>query len=233
MKIAIIYILSIVYLFLSLQMERGTGVYIIISVALLLWGYIEKKSEASRREAEIRRLSELSLQRIPYTQRLVSPDYLQALLIDEDTSTLYLANREPTENEYEIKEYPFYKIIESAIIEDGVTVSLYPKDGILMSSLPNTEEGSEDDSVDSDEEMDKEEETDEEDELETKLSLKFVFDDLTKPINEYVFIEGEDPDFKESDEYKEASDLCKEWHQKISVIIKRCEHKKVLVSRWY
>lgn len=60
-----------------------------------------------------------------------------------------------------------------------------------------------------------------------------VVNDLSNPTVEYVFMENEESLTKDSDEYKEVFKLCNDWHQKISVIIKRYEYTRVPIRQWH
>ena len=235
MKILLIYLLSAVYFFLSfsLQTMRAIGIYLIISVGLFFWANMEWKRSFDKRNDEIRRISEEWLEEIPHTQFILSPNCLNSLLINEVTNILYLAQRESLEVEFDIEDIPFHKILEVAIVEDESILSLYPKGGLLGDSLKDRDleyEGDSEEEFDEDEE--EEDEEDEEDETITKLSLKILVDDLTNPIIEYIFIENEDSLAIDSEKYMEAIKLCNDWYQKLSIIIKRYEHDKVLVRKW-
>lgn len=231
MKILFIYLLSAVYFFLSfsLQTMRAIGIYIIISVGLFFWANMELKRSFDKRNAEIRRISEEWLEEIPHTQSILSSNCLNSLLINEVTNILYFAQRESLEVEFDIEDIPFHKVLEVAIVEDESILSLYPKGGLIGDSLKDIGLGYE---GDSEEELDEEEDEADEDETTTKLSLKILVDDLTNPIIEYVFMENEDSLDIDSDEYMDAIKLCNDWYQKLSIIIKRYEHDKVLVRNW-
>ena len=201
----------------------------IIALGMFIWANIERRNEAARKDAERRRISEEALARIPHTQCFLSTDYLSALLINEDTMKFYMAKWEEDRPQFELKEYTFNQILEAAIEEDETILSLYPKEGLLASTLPDSEGSSVVYIVESDNEEDEEEEEEEEETVE-KLSLKMVVDDLGEPIVEYVFMEKDDAIAKDSEEYEEAFKNCTEWFQKMSVIIKRLE--RVPVRQW-
>lgn len=228
--ILLLYFIGIIWVVIAYLVKSTivTGISILIALGMFIWAHVEKKNEAARKDAERRRISEEALARIPHTQHFLSSDYLSALLISEAAKKFYIAKREEDQPQFEIKDYTFNQILEVAIEEDDTILSLYPKEGLIDSTLPDSE-GS---SVVYIVEPDDEEDEDEEDEVETveKLSLKMVVDDLGEPIVEYVFMEDEDAIAKDSEEYEEAFKHCNEWYQKISVIIKRLE--RVPVRQW-
>lgn len=226
--IVLLYVIGIIWIVIAYLVKSTivTGICIIIALGMFIWANIERKNEAARRDAERRRTSEEALARIPHTQHFLSSDYLSALLINEDTKKFYMAKREEDQTQFEIKEYTFTQILEAAIEENGSILSLYPKEGLLGSTLPDSEGSSVVYIIESDDEEDEEDE----DETVERLSLKMVVDDLGEPIVEYVFMENDDPIAKDSEEYEEAFKNCNEWYQKISVIIKRLE--RVPVRQW-
>ncbi|MEK4230807.1 hypothetical protein [Solibacillus sp. FSL H8-0538] len=228
MKIVLLYVLCTVSFLLALSMNT-TGAFVfflIISLGMLLWARIETKIQTDRRNAEIRRRAEELVEEVSYTEYILSSDFLNALIMDEVTTTLYIANREDVDSRFERKKYPFTKILEAAIVEDGRILSLFPKDGLLGGER---ERGPEIYVVNSNDEANKESE----DETVSKLSLKMVVNDLSNPTVEYVFMENEESLTKDSDEYKEVFKLCNDWHQKISVIIKRYEYTRVPIRQWH
>lgn len=133
MKIVLLYVLCTVSFLLALSMNT-TGAFVfflIISLGMLLWARIETKIQTDRRNAEIRRRAEELVEEVSYTEYILSSDFLNALIMDEVTTTLYIANREDVDSRFERKKYPFTKILEAAIVEDGRILSLFPKDGLL------------------------------------------------------------------------------------------------------
>ena len=228
MKIFVIYLLSAIYFFLTFSMDhmRSIGLYLIISVALFFWGTWEWK----RRNEEInevnRRITEEILDEIPHTQKQVSPNNIKALLINEVTEILYIASRDELGSDFGIKDISFNKVLEAALIEDGKTISVFPKEGILSSpiKLEDKEEN---------EELEEEyEEEDEEEELEFNLCFKIVTDDLSQPIHYFTYLEDYKEEYKEYEEYEEAKGVCNEWHQKLSIIIRRYQYDRVMVNKW-
>lgn len=221
--ILLLYFIGILWFVLAYLVKSTilTGICILIAFGMFIWANIEKRNEAARIDAQRRRTSEDALAQIPHTQQFLSPDYLRALLVCDDTKKFYMATREEDQPQFEIKEYTFHQLFEAAIEEDGSFLSLYPKDGLLSSTLDDQEGNSVVYIAESDDEEDEE---DEEETVE-KLSLKIVVDDLAEPIVEFVFLENEEAIAKESEEYEEAVKHCHEWYQKISVIIKRLERE--------
>ncbi|MFJ7952027.1 hypothetical protein ACIQZG_10920 [Lysinibacillus sp. NPDC096418] len=226
--IILLYVIGIIWVFIAYLVKSTivTGICIIIALSMFIWANIERKNEAARRDAERRRVSEEALARIPHTQHFLSTDYLSALLIDEVTKKFYMVKREEDHPQFEIKEYTFNQILEVAIEEDDTILSLYPKEGLLGSTLPDSEGSSVVYIVESDDEEDEEDE----DETVEKLSLKMVVDDLAEPIVEYVFMENDDPIAKDTEDYEVAFKNCNEWYKKVSVIIKRLD--RVPVRQW-
>lgn len=226
--IVLLYVIGIIWIVIAYLVKSTivTGICIIIAFGMFIWANIERKNDAARIDAERRRISEEALARITHTQHFLSTDYLSALLINEHTKKFYMAKREEDQTQFEIKEYTFNQILEAAIEEDDAILSLYPKEGLLGSALPDSERSSVVYIVESDDE----ENEDDEDDTVGKISLKMVVDDLVEPIVEYVFMEKDDAIAKDSEEYEEAFKICNEWYQKISVIIKRLE--RVPVRQW-
>lgn len=229
MKIFIIYLLSAIYFFLSFSMDhiRSIGFYLIVSVALFFWGTWEWKRRSEEIIAENRRNTEEVLEEIPHTQMLLSPNNLNALLINEVTNILYIARREELGSDFEIKDIPFNKILEAALLEDGETTSMFPKEGILSSRIKSGDEKEPDE-----EEDEVEDEEDDEEEFEFSLCFKIVSDDLTEPIHYFTYLEDYKEDYKESEQYEEAMGACNQWFQKLSIIIRRYQYDRVMVNRW-
>lgn len=224
----LLYVIGIIWIVIAYLVKSTivTGICIIIALGMFIWANIERRNEATRRDAERRRISEEALAQIPHTQYFLSTDYLSALLINESTKKFYMVKREEDDLQFELKEFSFNQILEAAMDEDGTILSLYPKEGLLSSTLPASEGSSVVYIATSDDEKEEEDE----DETVEKLSLKIVVDNLVEPIVEYVFMEKKDAITKDSEEYKEACRNCHEWFQKISVMIKR--HERVPVNPW-
>ncbi|QUG42917.1 hypothetical protein KD050_06630 [Psychrobacillus sp. INOP01] len=230
MKILFIFLLFVVYFALSLSLEstKAIGIYLIISLGLFFWGVIEWRRIINRRNTENRTRCEELIAAIPHTQSLISENLLNAMLIDDVNNILYILQRDSLEEDFNIENIPFFQVLEVAIVEEERVLNLYPKEGLLGSTLVNNEEIMDEDS-DGDEE---DEEGEEEEESIEALCLKIVVDDLTKPILEYPFVEFGKLLAIDSEEYIEANSLCNEWYQKICIIIKRYEHDKVVVRLW-
>lgn len=225
MKIIVIYLLSAIYFFLSFSMDhmRSIGLYLIISVALFFWGTWEWRKRNEEINEENRRVTEEILEEIPHTQKLVTPNNLNALLINEVTEILYIASREELGGDFEIKDIPFNKVLEVALIEDGKTIAVFPKEGILSSPV----------NLGDIEEQDEEEEfEEEEEELEFSLCFKIVSDDLAEPIHYFTYLDDYKEEYKEFEEYEELMGLCHVWHQKLSIIIRRYQYDRVMVNKW-
>lgn len=227
MKIFVIYLLSAIYFFLSFSMDqiRSIGLYLIISVMLFFWGTWEWKRRNEEINEENRLIVEELLEEIPHTQKLVTPNNLNALLINEVTNILYIARREESGIDFEITDIPFNKILEAALIEDGETIAVFPKEGILSSRL-KIEAGEEE------EEEDIDEYEEEEEEFEFNLCFKIVSDDLSQPIHSFTYLDDYKEDYKETEHYEEATGVCHEWHQKLSIVIRRYQYDRVMVNKW-
>lgn len=225
MKITLLYVLTTVFFLLALSMDSILGMvfYLIISGGMFYWAKFERASLDASIQAEIQRQAELLLAEIPYTEYIVSSDYLTALLINANTNTLYIASRKYIDSHFIRKEYPFSKIMEAAIIQDGEIITLFPKDGLIGGSLINNNHSTEVYILESNEDLD----SDEEDEVVSKLSLKMAMNDLANPVIEYVFMENEDSITKNSSEYQEVFKLCNAWYQKVSMLIKRAEYERL------
>ena len=227
MKIFVIYLLSAIYFFLSFSMDQiqSIGLYLLISVMLFFWGTWEWKRRNEEINEENRKIVEELLEEIPHTQKLVTPNNLNALLINEVTNILYIARREETGIDFEITDIPFHKILEAALIEDGETIAVFPKEGILSSRLKKEIGAGE-------EEEEVEEYEEEEEELEFSLCFKIVADDLSAPIHHFMFLDDYKEEYKETEHYEEAMSVCHDWHQKLSIIIRRYQYDRVMVNKW-
>ena len=225
MKITLLYVLTTVFFLLALSMDSILGMvfYLIISGGMFYWAKLERASMDASIQAEIQRQTEQQLAEIPYTEYIVSSDYLSALLINANTNTLYIASRKYTDSNFIRKEYPFSEIMEAAIIQDGEILSLFPKDGLIGGSLINNNQSTEVYILESA----KDSGDDEDVEVVSKLSLKMAMNDLANPVIEYVFMENEDDMEKDSSEYKEVFKLCNDWYQKVSMLIKRAEYERL------
>lgn len=229
MKIIFFILLGIIYLFLAnaINIIIIQEVFFLIGLPLVCIGivrYIKERYLAAQALAALTEASTEEIMAIPHTQYTLSSNALHALLLNEQTNMLIIAQREELGGELTITEIPFSKIYEVAIMEDEVFM-LKTKNYLMSGSL--LEEDNED------EELAEQEDEEEEEDTVTKLSLKLVVDHLSDPILEYTFMDTEeDPISKEEDEYKEAMELCEKWYQKISVIIKRHELERVPIRHW-
>lgn len=227
MKIIFFILLGIIYLFLAnaIDIIIIQELFFLIGLALVGIGivrYIKERYLAAQAIAALTEASTEEIMAIPHTQYTLSSNALHALLLNEQTNMLIVAQREELDEELTITEVPFSKIYEVAIMEDEVFM-LKTKNYLMSGSLLEEDN----------EELAEEEEEDEEEDTVTKISLKLVVDHLSDPILEYIFMDtDEDPISKEEDEYKEAMELCEKWYQKISVIIKRHELERVPIRHW-
>ncbi|MFJ8520214.1 hypothetical protein [Lysinibacillus xylanilyticus] len=227
MKTFFLLFLGMIYLLLAKSVETAifSNVYFLIGLGLLIAGIIRFLKEqyiSNNRLNEMKAASEEELMAIPHTHCIISNDCLNALLLNEPTNTLFLVSREDLEEDLIKKEISFNKIYEVAIVEDEMYIAR-TSNSLISGSLLG-------------EDLDiEEEECDEEDpEYNTvsQLTLKIVADNLSDPILEYVFLDNGEPISREEDEYQEALELCEEWFQKISVIIKRYELERVPIRQW-
>lgn len=227
MKIIFFILLGIIYLFLAnaIDIIIIQELFFLIGLALVGIGivrYIKERYLAAQAIAALTEASTEEIMAIPHTQYTLSSNALHALLLNEQTNMLIVAQREELDEELTITEVPFSKIYEVAIMEDEVFM-LKTKNYLMSGSLLEEDN----------EELAEEEEDEEEEDTVTKISLKLVVDHLSDPILEYIFMDtDEDPISKEEDEYKEAMELCEKWYQKISVIIKRHELERVPIRHW-
>ena len=219
MKIIFFILLGIIYLLLAnaIDIIIVQQLFFIIGVVLVGIGsvrYLKARSSALQRLADMREASEAEITAIPHTQCTISNDFLNALLLNEHTNRLILAQREALDEALKIIEIPFKKIYEVAIVEDEATIRKAKNYLISSSLLGESEEADEEETV-------------------SQLSLKLVVDHLADPIVEYIFMENSDhPIARDEEDYVEALELCEQWFQKISVIIKRHELERVPIQRW-
>lgn len=202
------------------------GSYLLISFIMFLWGYIELKKEMDKSKEEDIEYTRKMLNEIPHTKATLSEDLLTSLLIDEKTNTFYVANREDIEEEFNYKSFPFSKLLEVAILEDGKVKYLFPKEGIIGGTL--NAEGQPIINLYNPEESDYEDD----DETIKKVSLKLIMDDFSNHTIEYTFLEKDDPIEKDSDDYKDSIEECTNWYQMLSLMINQYKHEKRLVGPW-
>lgn len=228
MKTVLLLLLGIIYLLLANALEAVLikRLYLLIGLALVTVGaicYIKWRYDNVKMMTELKRASKETLKNIPHTHGIIANDGLHALLLNEHTNTLLLAVKEDWTAEITKKEAYFTEIYEVAIVEDDAIIAS-TNNGVFNNSLLEEEER-----LLVDEELE-EEETDT-DEVSPQLTLKIVVDNISTPIIEYVFLERDEAMSKEDDTYIEAMELCEQWYQKISIIIKRCQLDRVLIQK--
>lgn len=215
MKIILLMSLSGVYLFLAFQVETIIPRIVFLAVALwlFLWGYKELKERLDKKEEQLKLSMEKLLNEIHHTQCVISDDYLTALLIDEDQEKVYVIKKEKGTDEFHKEVYDFKEILEAALLENDKIQSYITKGGKNQNSI-----------------IHKESEIKQNVEGVKKISVKFIVNNITKPEIEYIFFESDQSISKDSEEYKEITEICKDWFQKFSIIIKRAE--AIPVRHW-
>lgn len=237
MNILLTFIASVLFFILTFIMETLGAKLLFLFIAFLLfkWGSHQIQLIEKGKEEEIKKETEELLQEFIHSQSTISADYLNALLLDEASQTLFIASRENIDTGFEVKEYLFNEIYESSIEEDGKQIALISRGGLLGGALLDDRGNSLVYVVEPENTAKKDTEESEDNSQDTvsKLSLKIVVDDLTCPIIEYVFFETEEKVDKDLDEYKDAAKECKKWHQMISVLIKRHDLlNRVIIKRY-
>lgn len=237
MNILLIFIASGLFFILTFIVDTLGAKLIFLFIAFLLfkWGSHQIQLIENGKEEEIKKETEELLQEFIHSQSTISDDYLNALLLDEASQTLFIATREDLETGFDVKEFLFNEIYESSIEEDGKQIALISRGGLLGGTL--LDDGGNSLVYIMEPENNKKNDTEETEDISkdtvSKLSLKLVVDDLASPIIEYVFLESEEKIDKDSDEYKDAAKECKKWHQMISVLIKRHDLlNKVIIKRY-
>lgn len=237
MNILLIFIASGLFFILTFIVDTLGAKLIFLFIAFLLfkWGSHQIQLIENGKEEEIKKETEELLQEFIHSQSTISDDYLNALLLDEASQTLFIATRENLETGFDVKEFLFNEIYESSIEEDGKQIALISRGGLLGGTL--LDDGGNSLVYIMEPENNKKNDTEETEDISkdtvSKLSLKLVVDDLASPIIEYVFLESEEKIDKDSDEYKDAAKECKKWHQMISVLIKRHDLlNKVIIKRY-
>lgn len=213
-------LLEVVYLFLAFK--TGSTLYLIVAIGIGAWWLYELNKDAKKRSEALLNETIQKVEQHPHTRYIISSDYLSALMLDENSNTLRILEREEIDEDFDKKEYDFEELYETAIVEDGNNVALTSKGGVHGWSL--IEGGAKVDVHVN--EMEETQEQKERAKEVKKLILKIVVDDLADPILEYVFLDNEQEIPKELDEYKDIFKECTKWYQKISVIIKRHEHER-------
>lgn len=237
MNILLTFIASGLFFILTFIVDTLGAKLIFLFIAFLLfkWGSHQIQLIENGKEEEIKKETEELLQEFIHSQSTISDDYLNALLLDEASQTLFIATRENLETGFDVKEFLFNEIYESSIEEDGKQIALISRGGLLGGTL--LDDGGNSLVYIMEPENNKKNDTEETEDISkdtvSKLSLKLVVDDLASPIIEYVFLESEEKIDKDSDEYKDAAKECKKWHQMISVLIKRHDLlNKVIIKRY-
>ncbi len=237
MNILLTFIASGLFFILTFIVDTLGAKLIFLFIAFLLfkWGSHQIQLIENGKEEEIKKETEKLLQEFIHSQSTISDDYLNALLLDEASQTLFIATRENLETGFDVKEFLFNEIYESSIEEDGKQIALISRGGLLGGTL--LDDGGNSLVYIMEPENNKKNDTEETEDISkatvSKLSLKLVVDDLASPIIEYVFLESEEKIDKDSDEYKDAAKECKKWHQMISVLIKRHDLlNKVIIKRY-
>lgn len=237
MNILLTFIASGLFFILTFIVDTLGAKLIFLFIAFLLfkWGSHQIQLIENGKEEEIKKETEELLQEFIHSQSTISDDYLNALLLDEASQTLFIATRENLETGFDVKEFLFNEIYESSIEEDGKQIALISRGGLLGGTL--LDDGGNSLVYIMEPENNKKNDTEETEDISkdtvSKLSLKLVVDDLASPIIEYVFLECEEKIDKDSDEYKDAAKECKKWHQMISVLIKRHDLlNKVIIKRY-
>ena len=212
-------LLEVIYLFLAFK--TGKTIFFLIAIILGGWWLYEINKESRKRNEEIEKETIDQIEEYPHTRYILSPDYLQAFLIDEDTKTFHILKREELDDEFEAREFDFQELFEVAIVEDGKKVAHTSRDGWSLIDEGSKEDGSNESEGKSKKEV-------------KKLLLKLVVNDLSNPIVEYTFLDNEQAIPKDLDEYKDIFKECKNWYHKVSIIIKRYEreHKDVTANGW-
>ncbi|TQR29104.1 hypothetical protein C7Y47_18640 [Lysinibacillus sphaericus] len=226
MKTFFLIFLGMTYLLLAKLVEAAifSNVYFLIGLGVLIAGiirYVKERYIYNNRLNEMKEASEEEFMAITHTHCIISNDCLNALLLNELTNTLFLVSREDLEEDLMKKEISFNKIYEVAIVEDEMYIAR-TSNSLISGSLLGED-------LDIEEEFDDE---DPEDNAVSQLTLKIVADNLSDPILEFVFLDNGEPISREEDAYQEALELCEEWFQKISVIIKRYELERVPIRQW-
>lgn len=237
MNILLTFIASGLFFILTFIVDTLGAKLIFLFIAFLLfkWGSHQIQLIENGKEEEIKKETEELLQEFIHSQSTISDDYLNALLLDEASQTLFIATRENLDTGFDVKEFLFNEIYESSIEEDGKQIALISRGGLLGGTL--LDDGGNSLVYIMEPENNKKNDTEETEDISkatvSKLSLKLVVDDLASPIIEYVFLESEEKIDKDSDEYKDAAKECKKWHQMISVLIKRHDLlNKVIIKRY-
>lgn len=243
MKILFFFLLTVLCFILTFIVQTLGAKCLLLILAMLFfkWGSHLVKLSEKKRDEMLKKETEELLDEYPHTQSTISTNYLNALLIDEPTQTFFFAKREDTDCEFDVKEYVFNEIYETAIEENGEQIALISRGGLLGGTILNSASNSlvyimesENNNITIEDEEEESEETEKNiEEGISKLSLKVVVDDLSNPIIEFVFFENDEQISKEDKKYKEASKLCKKWHQMISVLIKRQDQlNRVIINRY-
>lgn len=209
--------LSAVYLVLAFSVENILTriLFFIVAIWLFIWGYKQLKLSAELKEEQLKKELENQLNEIPHTQCVISDDYLTGLLIDENNENVHIVSRENYKKQLQIETYHFSDILEVALIENDNIQTFISKVSKIQNSILNET---------------KEIKQRENEEGIQKISVKFLVNNLSKSEVEYIFFESKRAISKDSEEYKEIMEICKDWFQKISIIVKRFE--TIPVRHW-
>lgn len=186
-----------------------------MAIWLFIWGYKQLKLSAELKEEQLKKELENQLNEIPHTQCVISDDYLTGLLIDENNENVHIVSRENYKKQLQIETYHFSDILEVALIENDNIQTFISKVSKIQNSILNET---------------KEIKQRENEEGIQKISVKFLVNNLSKSEVEYIFFESKRAISKDSEEYKEIMEICKDWFQKISIIVKRFE--TIPVRHW-
>lgn len=208
-----LYLLLLEAVYLILAFKTGKIIFYIIAFGLAIWWLHERNKDRNSKHEVLRSETIDEVEQYSYTRYRISTDYLNAIMIDEDTEKIRILEREDVDSPFEVKEYAFEDLYEIAIVEDGKNIALTSVGGVYGWSLING--GAKLDvhlNGENNEENNKEVK---------KLLLKIVVDDLASPVVEYTFLDRKHAVSKELDEYKDTLKECSNWYQKISIIMKR------------
>lgn len=230
MKLLLIFIVGLLFFVFTFIVKTIGAKLVCLFIAFFLykWGSHQIKLIEKNNEETIKKETEELLGEFTHSQSIISPDYLNAILLDEASQTLFIVNREDTDSGFDVREYLFNEIFETSIEEDGKQTALIKRGGLLQGSMLDKENTLVYlmESEKKEKPVEESNDSSEEESLDgvSKISLKIVVDDINNPIVEYVFLEAEEPQVTDSEAYKDAAKLCRKWYQMMSIIIKRNEN---------
>ena len=114
-------LLEVIYLFLAFK--SGSAIFFFFFIVLGGWWLYEINKEAKKREEALEKEMIEEIEEYPHTRYILSSDYLQALMIDENSNTFRILMREDIDSEVEPREYGFHELYEVAIVEDGKNIN--------------------------------------------------------------------------------------------------------------